>query len=140
MIIDLQDNSESDMDNTTPNWHAHGLPYRQAETLEGIAEGLSDKEMAFRAGVARGVISQTVQTLYYKLRITRGRRGQLVAEAIRQGVLTSTSLVLVVCLLASILNHTNDTEQQRNTNRLTVRALRIKPNRRQEWAELIVIA
>ena len=115
------------MKQSTSNWKAHGLPYRQAETLKGIAEGLSDKEMASRAGVARGVISQTVQTLYYKLHITRGRRGQLVAEAIRAGILTSTSVLMIICTLS--LSATSDANTDTPTRPRPARLLRAKTTR-----------
>jgi DNA-binding CsgD family transcriptional regulator len=110
------------------------LPYRQASTLEGIAAGKSDKEMASDAGVSRAVIANAVQTLYYRLGMGKGRRGQLVAVAIRQGVLTATSLVMIVCTLSLIATIDTDTPYRPRPSRM----LRVKTTSRSLCGSLLI--
>lgn len=96
------------------------LPYRQAQTLEGIAAGKSDKEMAIEAGVSKAAIEQAVSTLFFKLKLGKGKRALLVANAIQQGVLTTTAAMLLVAICVNTVAQA-DIEMRRSSTRLTTR-------------------
>lgn len=104
------------------------LPYRQAQVLRGIANGLTDKEMAEEAGVKPSVIHGTVNTLFYKLRLGRGRRAALVAEAIREGFLQSglTMMLLILVQVAAGNNYDWRPRTGQNRTTQTVRVSRLR--------------
>lgn len=115
------------------------LPYRQAQTLAGIAAGKTNKEMAAEAGVKPATIEQAVTTLFYRLRIVKGRRAVLVAEAIRTGLLQSVSLLLLVAIT---LQAATGGDIERPTRRQSgIRTLRIVKTGRKTgrcWDDLII--
>ncbi|HBA34869.1 MAG TPA: hypothetical protein DCZ12_12115 [Gammaproteobacteria bacterium] len=74
------------------------LPHRQAQVLSGLANGLTNKEIAEEAGIKPTVVSGTINTLFCKFHLSRGRRASLVAEAINSGVLSVMSNSLLVLL------------------------------------------
>lgn len=99
----------------------HGqLPPRQAETLEGIAKGMTDKEIAKQMGISPGAVHRYVDTLFYKLKLSTGKRALLVANAIQQGVLTSTAAMLLVAICVNTIAQA-DIEMRRSSTRLTTR-------------------
>ncbi|MDP2505412.1 LuxR C-terminal-related transcriptional regulator [Oceanobacter sp. 3_MG-2023] len=118
------------------------LPYRQAQTLAGIANGLTNKEMAAEAGISTSVIKNAVNDLFFKFHLSKGKRSLLVAEAMRTGCLT-TKLLLVVCLFVSaVQDDQTERVQRRSTSRLTVRTLRTVRSGRKEapyWSDLLVL-
>ena len=79
------------------NWQIQEkLPYRQAETLIGLLEGKTTKEIAKDAGVSPATVNDAVNTLAHRLRLHRIKRALIVAEALERGwVKASLSLVLV---------------------------------------------
>ena len=96
------------------------LPPRQAQTLEGIAKGLTDKEMAKQMGISPGAVHRYVDVLFYKLKLSTGKRALLVANAIQQGVLTHTAamLLLAICINTIVAA---DLDMRRSSTRLTTR-------------------
>jgi DNA-binding CsgD family transcriptional regulator len=99
----------------------HGqLPPRQAETLEGIAKGMTDKEIAKQMGISPGAVHRYVDTLFYKLKLSTGRRALLVANAIQQGVLTSTAALLLFAICVNTIAQA-DIEMRRSSTRLSTR-------------------
>lgn len=104
------------------------LPYRQAQVLSGIANGMTDKEMAEQAGVKPCVIHGTVNTLFFKLRLGKGRRAALVAEAIRGGFLQSAALMVLLLLVQVITGP--DLDWRRNQNPSRVRPVAVRMARR----------
>lgn len=99
----------------------HGqLPPRQAQTLEGIAKGMTDKEIAKQMGISPGAVHRYVDTLFYKLKLSTGKRALLVANAIQQGVLTSTSAILLLTICINTIAQA-DIEMRRTSTRLTTR-------------------
>ncbi len=102
----------------------HGeLPPRQAQTLEGIAKGMTDKEMAKQMGISPGAVHRYVDTLFYKLRLSTGKRALLVANAIQQGVLTSTAAMLLLAICVNTIAQA-DIEMRRSSTRLSTRITR----------------
>jgi DNA-binding CsgD family transcriptional regulator len=99
----------------------HGqLPPRQAETLEGIAKGMTDKEIAKQMGISPGAVHRYVDTLFYKLKLSTGRRALLVANAIQQGVLTHTAALLLFAICVNTIAQA-DIEMRRSSTRLSTR-------------------
>lgn len=99
----------------------HGkLPPRQAETLEGIAKGMTDKEIAKQMGISPGTVHRYVDTLFYKLKLSTGKRALLVANAIQQGVLTTTAAMLLVAICVNTVAQA-DIDMRRSSTRLTTR-------------------
>ena len=96
------------------------LPYRQAQTLEGIAAGKTNNEMATEAGVSKATIEKAVSTLFFKMKMDKGKRALLVANAIQQGVLTSTAAMLLVAICINTIAQA-DIEMRRSSTRLTTR-------------------
>jgi DNA-binding NarL/FixJ family response regulator len=60
------------------------LTKREQEVLQLIAEGLTDKEIAARLGIARGTASNHVAVILLKL--SAARRSQAVSIAFRRGL------------------------------------------------------
>lgn len=99
----------------------HGqLPPRQAQTLEGIAKGMTDKEIAKQMGISPGAVHRYVDTLFYKLKLSTGKRALLVANAIHQGVLTSTAALLLIAICINTIAAA-DLDMRRSSTRLTTR-------------------
>lgn len=96
------------------------LPPRQAETLEGIAKGMTDKEMAKQMGITPGAVRRYVDTLFYKLKLSNGKRSLLIANAIQQGVLTYTASILLIAICINTIANA-EIEMRRNSTRLTTR-------------------
>jgi len=61
------------------------LTRRELEVIRLIAEGLTDKEIAVRLGIARGTVSNHVSALFVKLDVTR--RTEAVSYAFRRGLM-----------------------------------------------------
>lgn len=93
------------------------LPYRQAQVMAGIANGLTDKEMAEQAGVKPSVIHGTVNTLFYKFKLGRGRRAALVAEAIRSGFLQSGAVMMLLLFVQVLSGPDLDWRRAKNPTR-----------------------
>jgi DNA-binding CsgD family transcriptional regulator len=99
----------------------HGkLPPRQAETLEGIAKGMTDKEIAKQMGISPGAVHRYVDTLFYKLKLSTGRRALLVANAIQQGVLMNTAAMLLLAICVNTIAAA-DLDMRRSSTRLSTR-------------------
>ena len=108
------------------------LPPRQADVLEGIAQGKTDKEMAKEFGISPETIKSAVSTLYYKLRIVNAKRSALVAEAIAKGVLvTGTTMILISSMLVNMAAQ-EDMEMRRSSTRLTTRITRVSRSGRRD--------
>ncbi|MCH2040313.1 MAG: hypothetical protein MK185_06730 [Saccharospirillaceae bacterium] len=105
-------------------WQATRLPYRQAQVIEDMANGMTYDECAEHRGISRSVVNGTIQTLFYKFGLSRGNKAKLVAEAIRQGVLTSTAAMLVICVLVNMMAGIDGWQARRNSSRLNTRITR----------------
>lgn len=91
---------------TSGNWTGHlgmGLALRELQCVLGIASGQTSKELARDLGVQPESIKKRVLAASTKLGVTR--RAQLVAEAMRKGVISP--LIVLMCLII--------TAQQANT-------------------------
>lgn len=83
------------------NWTGHlgmGLALRELQCVLGIASGQTSKELARDLGVQPESIKKRVLAASTKLGVTR--RAQLVAEAMRKGVISpmAASLALVLAI------------------------------------------
>ena len=91
---------------TSGNWTGHlgmGLALRELQCVLGIAMGQTSKELARDLGIKPESIKKRVLAASTKLGVTR--RAQLVAEAMRKGVISP--LVVLLCMVI--------TAQQANT-------------------------
>ncbi|AZE96665.1 Phage protein [Pseudomonas orientalis] len=91
---------------TLGNWTGHlgmGLALRELQCVLGIASGQTSKELARDLGVQPESIKKRVLAASTKLGVTR--RAQLVAEAMRKGVISP--LIVLLCMIL--------TAQQANT-------------------------
>ena len=105
-------------------WQANQLPYRQAQVIEDMANGMTYDECAEHRGISRSVVNSTIQSLFYKFGLGRGNKTKLVAEAIRRGVLTSTAFMLLICVLVNMMAGIDDWQARRNSTRLNTRISR----------------
>lgn len=80
------------------NWTGHlgmGLALRELQCVLGIASGQTSKELARDLGVQPESIKKRVLSASTKLGVTR--RAQLVAEAMRKGVISP--LIVLLCMV-----------------------------------------
>lgn len=90
---------------TLGNWTGHlgmGLALRELQCVLGIAMGQTSKELARDLGVQPESIKKRVLAASTKLGVTR--RAQLVAEAMRMGVITPMIIMLCMILTAQQAN------------------------------------
>ncbi|ARB29735.1 regulatory LuxR family protein [Pseudomonas tolaasii NCPPB 2192] len=83
---------------TNGNWTGHlgmGLALRELQCVLGIAMGQTSKELARDLGVQPESIKKRVLAASTKLGVTR--RAQLVAEAMRLGVISP--MVILLCMI-----------------------------------------
>lgn len=84
---------------TFGNWTGHlgmGLALRELQCVLGIASGQTSKELARDLGVQPESIKKRVLSASTKLGVTR--RAQLVAEAMRKGVISPMAATLALVL------------------------------------------
>lgn len=84
---------------TLGNWTGHlgmGLALRELQCVLGIASGQTSKELARDLGVHPESIKKRVLAASTKLGVTR--RAQLVAEAMRKGVISPLAATLALVL------------------------------------------
>lgn len=84
---------------TFGNWTGHlgmGLALRELQCVLGIASGQTSKELARGLGVQPESIKKRVLAASTKLGVTR--RAQLVAEAMRKGVISPMAATLALVL------------------------------------------
>ncbi len=84
---------------TSGNWTGHlgmGLALRELQCVLGIAMGQTSKELARDLGVQPESIKKRVLAASTKLGVTR--RAQLVAEAMRKGVISPLAATLALVL------------------------------------------
>lgn len=84
---------------TLGNWIGHldrGLAMRELQCVLGIAVGQTSKELARDLGVQPESIKKRVLSASTKLGVTR--RAQLVAEAMRKGVISPLAATLALVL------------------------------------------
>ncbi|WP_236170414.1 LuxR C-terminal-related transcriptional regulator [Pseudomonas parakoreensis] len=84
---------------TFGNWTGHlgmGLALRELQCVLGIASGQTSKELARDLGVQPESIKKRVLAASTKLGVTR--RAQLVAEAMRKGVISPMAATLALVL------------------------------------------
>ena len=90
---------------TSGNWTGHlgmGLALRELQCVLGIAMGQTSKELARDLGVQPESIKKRVLAASTKLGVTR--RAQLVAEAMRKGVISPLVVLLCMILTAQQVN------------------------------------
>ena len=108
------------------------LPFAQGEVLLGLANGLTNKEIARQRGVSPSTINSILTQIREKLSgklVATGKRAWIVAEAIHRGWLSP--LMVMICI-SSVLGSMMDTdiEMRRTSNRLTAsRMVRAKRGR-----------
>lgn len=79
--------------------HQQGLPtLREAETLAGLASGMTQKELARARGVSPATIRSTAEAAYYRLQAQRAT--EAVAKAMRRGWIAPLLLALMVSAIA----------------------------------------
>lgn len=86
---------------TSGNWTGHlgmGLALRELQCVLGIAMGQTSKELARELGVQPESIKKRVLAASTKLGVTR--RAQLVAEAMRKGVISP--LIVLLCMVLTV--------------------------------------
>lgn len=86
---------------TLGNWTGHlgmGLALRELQCVLGIAMGQTSKELARELGVQPESIKKRVLAASTKLGVTR--RAQLVAEAMRKGVISP--LIVLLCMVLTV--------------------------------------
>lgn len=86
---------------TIGNWTGHlgmGLALRELQCVLGIAMGQTSKELARDLGVQPESIKKRVLAASTKLGVTR--RAQLVAEAMRKGVISP--LIVLLCMVLTV--------------------------------------
>ena len=86
---------------TSGNWTGHlgmGLALRELQCVLGIAMGQTSKELARDLGVQPESIKKRVLAASTKLGVTR--RAQLVAEAMRKGVISP--LIVLLCMVLTV--------------------------------------
>lgn len=86
---------------TNGHWTGHlgmGLALRELQCVLGIASGLTSKELARELGVQPESIKKRVLAASTKLGVTR--RAQLVAEAMRKGVISP--LIVLLCMVLTV--------------------------------------
>jgi DNA-binding CsgD family transcriptional regulator len=90
---------------TLGNWTGHlgmGLALRELQCVLGIAMGQTSKQLARDLGVQPESIKKRVLAASTKLGVTR--RAQLVAEAMRMGVISPMIIMLCMILTAQQAN------------------------------------
>ncbi|MGM8935103.1 response regulator transcription factor [Pseudomonas neustonica] len=97
------------------------LSRRELEFTLFVAGGETDKQIARRAGLAPDSVRKRVSSAMFKLGASR--RAQLVAEAMRRGIITPLALFLAVCCV--VVNSTPD-HQDRAPRSPHSRLVRIK--------------
>lgn len=107
------------------------LPYREAETLIGLANGQTSKEMARDAHVSPTTINQAVGSLAHRFRLHTTKRTLVVAEAIKRGFLQSTAALLVLAFTTALATD-GDIDARRNSTRLNVRLTRTVRHQRRD--------
>jgi len=109
------------------------LPYRQAATLEGVAQGKPTKLIASEAGVSTTVINSALSTLATRMHLPRVKRELIVAEAIKRGLLRSTAALLVVCFISHAIADLSEFNARRSSTRLVTRTVRTVRVRGRDW-------
>ena len=118
---------------TLGNWTGHlgmSLALRELQCVLGIASGQTSKELARDLGVQPESIKKRVLAASTKLGVTR--RAQLVAEAMRKGVISpmAASLALVLAIHGMIgddqmLRVRRGTGERRVETRVAVRRIEV---------------
>lgn len=115
---------------TRGNWTGHlgmGLALRELQCVLGIAMGQTSKELARDLGVHPESIKKRVLAASTKLGVTR--RAQLVAEAMRKGVISplAATLALVLAIHGMIgddqMNRIRRPGERRIESRVAVRRI-----------------
>ena len=108
------------------------LPIAQGEVLLGLANGLTNKEIARERGVSPSTINSTLTQIREKLSgklVATGKRAWIVSEAIHRGWLSP--LMVMICISSVLGGMANEEiEMRRSSNRLTAsRMVRAKRGR-----------
>lgn len=84
--------------------HQQGLPtLREAETLAGLASGMTQKELAKARGVSPATIRSTAEAAYYRLKAQRAT--EAVAKAMRRGWIAPLAVALALAVSALAPQH-----------------------------------
>ena len=97
------------------------LPYRQRETLEGLARGLTSQQMADEAGVTKSVIESAKKTLAHRMRLPTAKATRIVSEAIKRGWVKALMLMLSTSIALAPYDHV---ERTYKSQRLAARIYR----------------
>jgi hypothetical protein len=102
------------------------VPAAQGAVLLGLANGLTNKEIARQRNVSPSTINSTLTQIREKWSDSyerKGKRGWLVSEAIRRGILAPNMPIMMVLFMCSIIFTSNlmGVEVRRSSNRLSGR-------------------
>lgn len=78
--------NQTEVDNSSQHTNKHGLTKRQMETLQYLAEGLSNKEIALKMNLAEGTIKVHIAAAYQILKVSS--RLDAVRKAQKLGLIT----------------------------------------------------
>ncbi|MEY8205428.1 MAG: LuxR C-terminal-related transcriptional regulator [Bermanella sp.] len=107
-------------------WKVHGtFPQAQGEVLLGLANGLTNKEIARERGVSVYTVNAQIMQLRAKISARYeavGKRAKIVSEAIHRGWLVP--LMVLLCMYSVMSAALNpDLQLRRPSNRLTARTM-----------------
>ncbi len=97
------------------------VPFAQGEVLLGLANGLTNKEIARQRGVSPSTINGTLTQIREKLSgklVATGKRAWIVSEAIHRGWLSPLMVIICISSVFSSMMEP-DVEMRRTSNRLT---------------------
>lgn len=94
---------------TFENWTANpglGLAERELQCVMAVASGLTSKQAARELGVAKDTVDKRLLAASTKLGVIK--RAQLVAEAMRRGMITPMVITMCAVLVGHSIESTND--------------------------------
>jgi DNA-binding CsgD family transcriptional regulator len=94
---------------TFENWTANlgmGLAERELQCVMAVASGLTSKQAARELGVAKDTVDKRLLAASTKLGVIK--RAQLVAEAMRRGMISPMVITMCAVLVGHSIESTND--------------------------------
>lgn len=118
---------------TFGNWTASlgmGLARRELQCVMAVACGLTSKEVARELGVAKDTVDKRLMAASTKLGVIK--RAQLVAEAMRRGMISPLVISMCAILVGHSVSSTDELNRARRPSERKLAELRI--HRRAECA------
>ncbi len=119
---------------TFENWTGHlgmGLAERELQCVMAVACGLTSKEVARELGVAKDTIDKRLLAASTKLGVIK--RAQLVAEAMRRGLISPMILALCAILVGHSFGGTDEFTRVRRPGERKLAELRIHRRAESAW-------